>query len=119
MDPDGNFHRLIEEPLAEKPIRQKGQFPLHPDHVRLLLKVSQKPVSPDWPIFTIGERYNVGGRELEVTKITAKDIHLTGVGAILLNRGDIFKLQGRDFRVRFVRLKTAVMRPVLGNVVRS
>jgi hypothetical protein len=133
MDPNGNFHRLIEEedePALRELLKKTkakeytGQHPLHPDHRRMVLEVNRRPVPKDWPIFKVGEVYTVGDTKLEVVSISRKDLHMKTVDGEPLERGDNCMLQKRMFRVRFTRWckgqpPLTVLRPVVGNTVRS
>lgn len=132
MDPNtGVFHELDEKEgkvgvrgligrmFARAAVKNAVKKPiLHPAHRELVIKATRKPVPKNWPIFTVGESYDVFGRRMEIAQITQKDIWLRGE-CLGIERGSRCVLQGREFRVRFTDGHFTVVRPIVGRVVPS
>ena len=122
MDPNtGRFHPVEDGPLARfvKEVERSPRAMLpqgKSTHADLVFQTNQKPVPKDWPIFAVGDTYDIAGVSCEVAQIAAKDIHLRG-DVERIERGAVCELQGREFRVRFTRGHFVVVRPVIGNVV--
>lgn len=129
MDPNsGTFHPVeggiidqIAKEVQSKPssrpmLPQAPRLMRHPGDAELVFAANKKRVPKDWPIFAVGETYEIAGVPCEIAQITAKDIHLRGeVDGI--ERGARCELQGREFRVRFTFGHFVVVRPVIGKVV--
>lgn len=120
MDPNtGKFHRLsplVTDVWLEAALALQAKSRYRP--ARMGPIEATKPVPKDWPVFSVGEKYELFGREFEIAQISPKDLHLRGdTGGI--ERSAECELQGRVFRVRFTRGHFVVVRPVIGRLTRG
>lgn len=133
MNPNtGEFHELMmketskrlaedEERREKVRAKRKGKSILHPDHEDLIFKASRKPVPASWPIFTIGERYEITIDGLvgtyELMEIRGRDMILGIVGKSfpLHASGQVFEIKDHKFRLRKRNRREFWIRPVVGN----
>lgn len=96
MDPQtGQFNKLMAEGLSGKPA----------------------PVPAHWPIFALGEIYEIDDSTFELIRVTAKDLEFSlrstqGKETTGCVKGQLYEIKGYKFRMRTV--EGYVFRPEVG-----
>lgn len=133
MDKDRHERRMRElsKALAEKDDDRDGVYKrhfqqtndprarLHPGMADLVIKATKERVPAHWPIFSVGEGFDIGGDYAEIVKIHSNDLEI-GVEFLAkdLPVGEVIEIKGHKFRVRkSTKMQSRfnfLLRPIVG-----